>query len=127
MNIKNHIVFNQMQKSIFVDRELGLKMLKRSALAKLEEVIGIGDKATVLFEVKPLPLYIGERFYPEELQGRRADGQFVVKGNFVTREEWLEEYNRNCFILRCHVVVEDIKNEIPSETECSEFLPYEES
>lgn len=118
-----HIVIEHVQKSMFVERELGLRMAKRVLLSKLEEVIGIGDQATILFEVKPLPLAIAAQLYPEELEGLRTDGQYVVNCKFVNREEWLEEFHKNCFVLRCHVFVEDIKNGIP---EYSDFLPYEE-
>lgn len=121
---KKHIVLEHVQKSIFVERDCGLRLAKRVLLSKLEEIIGIGDQATILFEVKPLPVDIAEMFYPEELEGRRPDGQYVVKGKFVYRDEWVEEYNKNCFVLLCHVFVEDIKNEIPEYSDC---LPYEES
>lgn len=123
---KKHIVLRHMQKSIFVERELGFRMAKRVLLSKLEEIIGIGDQATILFEVKPLPLDFAYQLYPEEMTGIRKDCQYVkylVHGTTVTRKEWLEEFHKNCFVLRCHVFLEDIKNEIP---EYSEFQTYEE-
>lgn len=123
---KKHIVLKHVQNTMFVERELGLKMAKRVLLSKLEEVIGIGDQATILFEVKPLPLAIAAQLYPEGLEGLRTDGQYVVNCKFVSRDEWLEEYNKNCFVLLCHVFIDDIKNEIPECPEYSEFLPYEE-
>ena len=126
---KKHIVLQHIQKSMYVERELGLKMAKRVLLSKLKEIIGIGDQATILFEVKPLPIDFAYQLYPEEMTGISKDGQYVkyiVNGDIVTRKEWLEEFNKNCFVLRCHVFVEDIKNEIPECPEYSEFLPYEE-
>ena len=123
---KKHIVLEHVQKSIFVERDCGLRLAKRVLLSKLEEVIGIGDHATILFEVKPLPLEIAERLYPEGLEGCRPDGQYVVNCKFVYRDEWLEEFHKNCFVLLCHVYIDDIKNEIPECPEYSEFQTYEE-
>ena len=105
--VEKHIVLEHVQKSMFVERELGLRMAKRVLLSKLEEFIGVGDPATILFEVKPLPLEIAQQLYPEELEGRRPDGQYVVNCKFVTREEWLEEFHKNCFVLRLHARVDD--------------------
>ena len=129
MNTKKHIVLKHIQKNMHLERELELRMAKRVLLSKLGEVIEIGDQATILFEVKPLPLDFAYQLYPEEMTGIRKDGQYVkylVNGTTVTRKEWLEEYNKNCFVLLCHVFVEDIRDEIQKIPEYSECLPYEE-
>lgn len=122
---KNHIVLKHIQKSIYVEREHGLRMAKRVLLSKLEEVIGIGDQATILFEVKPFPIEIAEQYYWEKLKGLRAEG-YAVEADSVSRKKCLEQFNKNCFVLLCHVDVYDIKNEIPECPEYSECLPYEE-
>lgn len=125
MNTKKHIVLKYVQKSIFVERELKLKIAKRVLLSKLEEVIEIGDQATILFEVKPLPLEIADQFYWEKLKGLREEG-YAVEADSVSRKKCLEQFNKNCFVLLCHVFVEDIRDEIQKIPEYSECLPYEE-